>query len=355
MIQTRSRFLALILAMIALSSSAMAQPTLPQDELAPPLLPSDFNEESNQAFDVNDTLDQFEDMSQGDVEDVLDDFAPQEDPQETTRKQAFDAALDGLLPLRPDEIRTLLERYDRTQQSVKTPVYPPPKPELVVSNVSLEPGVSPSVVKTAYGHISTISFLDATGAPWPIKDLAWAGNFQISNNSGTLEDEGLQYYNSFRISPGSEFAYGNISIDLIGLQTPVVLTLTTGRELVHYRFDAIVPQNGPLAEPPIIDPGLTITAGSPEITGMLSGIFPQSAERLNIENVDGRTSAYRMGGRVFLRTPLTLLSPAWSNTTSSADGTRIYEIAEAPIVLFSDNGKMVRARLSKRKDVLNDK
>ncbi len=50
------------------------------------------------------------------------------DARENVRSQAFDAALQGLLPLRPEEIRKLLERFDRTQESVELPVYPPPRP-----------------------------------------------------------------------------------------------------------------------------------------------------------------------------------------------------------------------------------
>ncbi|MFP4314315.1 MAG: hypothetical protein ACLFR0_08310, partial [Alphaproteobacteria bacterium] len=46
--------------------------------------------------------------------------------QDEVRSQAFEAALQGLLPLRPEEIRILLERFDRTQESVETPIYPPP-------------------------------------------------------------------------------------------------------------------------------------------------------------------------------------------------------------------------------------
>ena len=44
-----------------------------------------------------------------------------DDIKEETRRQAFDAALEGIMPLRPEEIRTLLERYDRTQESASDP------------------------------------------------------------------------------------------------------------------------------------------------------------------------------------------------------------------------------------------
>jgi len=63
-----------------------------------------------------------------------------------SREQAFDAALQGLLPLRPNEIRKLLEHFDRTQEAVELPVYPSPKPEVSVQTLSLDPGTAPASV-----------------------------------------------------------------------------------------------------------------------------------------------------------------------------------------------------------------
>lgn len=277
-----------------------------------------------------------------------------EEKEEKARKEAFDAALQGLLPLQPQEIRTLLERFDRTQESVETPVYPPPKPEVVVEHISLDPGAKPLTIKMAYGHVTTVTFLDASGSPWPVKDISWAGNFEVINSpsGGDGGDQGTTFNHMFRISPQSEFAYGNMSISLLGLQTPVIITLETNRDVVHYRVDAVLPEYGPLAEAPLIQTGITTVAGSPELSSMLEGVMPKGAERLNVSGTDGRTSAYRYNKLVYVRTPLTLLSPGWSSSVTSADGTKVYEIADAPVLLLSERGKMVRARLSDREDIL---
>lgn len=270
--------------------------------------------------------------------------------QEQARSEAFDAALEGLLPLRPEEIRTLLERYDRTQESVETPIYPNPKPEVVVQNISLDPGAEPAVIKLAFGHVTTVAFLDTTGAPWPVQDISWAGNFEVID----VQKNPDGFTHVFRISPQSEFAYGNMSIDLTGFKTPVILTLETGRDIVHYRFDAVIPDYGPLAEAPLIDPGISTTAGDEDISSFLRGVLPRDAEKLDVNGVDARTSAYRYHGSVYVRTPLTLLSPGWGSSAASADGTRVYEIDDTPVLLLSDRGRMVRAKLSDRVDVLGD-
>ncbi|MCB9982876.1 MAG: type IV secretion protein DotH [Rhodospirillales bacterium] len=291
-----------------------------------------------------------EDFSFGEGADTLGFEESAVEKKEQARSEAFGAALQGLLPLRPAEIRTLLERYDRTQESVETPIYPNPKPEVVVQNISLDPGAEPAVIKMAYGHVTTVAFLDTTGAPWPVQNVSWAGNFEIMD----VEQSSEGFTHVFRISPQSEFAFGNMSIDLTGFLTPVILTLETGRDTVHYRFDAVIPDYGPLAEAPLIDAGITTTAGDSDISSFLKGVMPADAEKLNVDGVDGRTSAYRYNGTVYVRTPLTLLSPGWSSSAASADGTKVYEINDTPVLLLSDRGRMVRVKLSDRTDVLGD-
>ncbi len=264
------------------------------------------------------------------------------------RKEAFDAALQAILPLKPDEIRQLLEHFDRTQESVELPVYPAPKPEVAVETLSLDPGAQPVTVKVAYGNVTTLTFLDVSGAPWPIEDLSWAGNFEVMDSSNGDGSHIL------RITPQSEFATGNMSVRLLTLKTPVILSIETSRDIVHYRFDAVIPEYGPLAKAPLIDQGITIAAGDADIASILQGVIPGSAQKLSVTGVDGRTSAYRFNGVTYVRTPLTLLSPGWSSSVASADGMRVYTVQNAPVLLLSDKGKMVRAHLSERENIMEE-
>jgi intracellular multiplication protein IcmK len=117
---------------------------------------------------------------------------------------------------------------------------------------------------------------------------------------------------------------------------------------VHYRFDARIPKNGPLAKTPLIEYGglNTVAGGDENLVQMLDGTPPGSAEKLVVEGTDGRTSAWRASGHIYLRTPLTLLSPAWDSSVSSADGTNVYTMNDTPVILLSDQGKMVRAHIA---------
>tara|TARA_R110001592_G_scaffold3525_14_gene19947 strand:- start:626 stop:1591 length:966 start_codon:yes stop_codon:yes gene_type:complete len=306
-------------------------------------------------------------LSQGDVSDIdaLPSNAPADDAygfddgdfqfeksteqlEDSFRKEAFDQALKTLLPLKPDEIRTLLEHFDRTVESTELPVHPYPRPESVVQNVSLDPGVAPLVIKLAYGYVTTISVLDSSGAPWPIEDLSWVGDFKIQES--TVHET----THILRVSPDTKFAHGNISLRLMGLNAPVIMTFETNRDVVHYRFDAVVPKKGPGATTSLIDSGVTLTSGDPDMSVALSGVVPNDAEVLDVTGVDGRTTAYIYNGLTYVRTPLTLLSPGWDSSVTSADGTKIYALEETPIILLSDRGRMVRARLTVREDLLNE-
>ena len=300
------------------------------------------------SFSQDGSLPEAPGMAFGAEDDVFSFEKTPEELEEETRKEAFDAALDGLLPLRPEEIRTLLERFDRTQESVNIPVYPGPKPEIAVQNIPLDPGVPPVPVKVSYGHITTINLLDSTGSPWPIEDIAWAGDFDI------VETTAGEIANIIRVTPQSEYTAGNMSIKLIGLQTPIILILDASRDIVHYRFDAVIPEVGPLGKSPIIEGGIAITAGDPDMTSILEGVIPPGATRMSVSGVDSRTSAYSYNGMTILRTPFSMLSPAWESSVSSADGTHVYAFRESPVVLLSERGKMLRARISSRGDILDE-
>lgn len=256
------------------------------------------------------------------------------------REKAFDAALTGLLPMNPDEIRVLLEKLDETQQAVEVPIYPYPEADVVVETVSLDPGAKPPVIKLGVGHVTTLTLLDITGQPWPVRDMAYAGNFEVVHNGNG------SYV--IRITPMSEFAYGNVSLQLAELKTPVTFTLSTERDSIHYRFDARIPEYGPYAKTPIMEGGLTLVAGNSILSSILDGVAPSGASKMDVNGVDGRTTAYNYGDKTYLRTPLTLLSPSWSSSVSSADGMNVYALANAPVVLLSDRGNVMRASITEK-------
>jgi intracellular multiplication protein IcmK len=259
-----------------------------------------------------------------------------EQSRKQMRDQAFSSAVRGLFPLKPQEIRRFLQIYDTQKRAAQTPIRNP-RPQVQVQTVSLDPGQRPLTIKMAPGHVTTLSILDITGQPWPVKDMTWAGDFEII--------EPGQDGHIIRITPMSKYASGNISMQLRGLNTPVTMTLRTRRDVVQYRLDIRVPRRGPNAEAPLIESGISSTAGNPTLSRILEGVPPGKAEQLTVQGTDGRTAAYKYQGMTYVRTPLTLLSPGWKESVRSADGMHVYALNNAPVLLLSDQGRMIRANI----------
>jgi len=255
-----------------------------------------------------------------------------------SRRSAFEATLNGAFPLTPDEILELLDHYRDVREASEGRIGGAPDAAIALETISLDPGVSPAVIKLSPGHVTTLNILDITGQPWPIQDISWGGNFEVIQPQ--------QGEHVVRLSPMKAHEVGNLSIQLLELNTPIVFSLRTFLDDVHYRFDAQIPEMGPNSEVPIIDNfEVTTRAAGGEITKILNGTPPGGVERLDIEGVDGRTTAYVHNGQTYIRTPHTLLSPGWSSSVTSADGTTVYAIGQSPVLLLSDRGKMVRARI----------
>ncbi len=271
----------------------------------------------------------------------------EEEAAEQRRKleeQTFEAALKQLLPLKPDQIRRTLEEFQISREAAETPIIVP-EPRQVVQTVSLDTADAPVVVKMAAGYITTITILDSSGAPWPVQDVGWAGKFEV-----VPPEEGGHV---IRVTPTSAHGVGNMSVRLVDLITPIVIQMQTNMDEVHYRFDARIPKPGPLAKTPLIEyGGLKSVAGRDDhLMSFLEGTAPTEAIKLLVEGADGRTAAWKIQDKVYLRTPLTLLSPGWDSSVSSADGMTVYTINKAPVVLLSDNGRMVRATIITAEEV----
>jgi intracellular multiplication protein IcmK len=281
----------------------------------------------------------------GTTGDGLDEFVtPQtteNDPSRMVNDMAFQSTLDSAMPLRPDQIQQLIARMSELQRVTAPALADPvrPRPTMKVETISLDPSGTPPVIKVAAGYVTSIMMMDATGAPWEIEDIAYAGKFdvRVAQNSGHI----------FRIIPMSRFYEGNLTVQLRGLAAPIAFRLVAESDEVYYRFDVRVPAMGPNARPPRFTSANSLAAGDSVMMAVLDGYPPANAKRLTVRGLDDRTGAWEVNGQVYLRTPHSLLSPAWSASTSSGDGTTVYAIPDSPVLLLSDQGVMVRARLTR--------
>lgn len=256
-------------------------------------------------------------------------------------EKSFKRASGGLLPLSPDQIRDFMRRMENTDSAAVAPSQGPPKVQTRITTLSLDPGTDPPQIELASGFVTTITIVDATGEPWPILDVGVGGSFEVSPTQAGSH--------IVRIMPLNRVGVGNLSVVLKDLTTPVIFRLASGGPSVDLRYDARIPKYGPGAKPPLINRP-RLEAGNETIMLLLANAPPNTAKRIKISGLDSRTMAWSISDHMFVRTPLTLLSPAWDASVSSTDGMTVYEIQDAPVLLMSDNGALVRARLSRDDD-----
>lgn len=264
-------------------------------------------------------------------------LATEETPEKrapTLRDEAFKQLLDKISPLTPDQILQMRKQQDKTQQAIAATPGAPPRPVSSTLTIDLSPGVTPPVVRLSAGFVSSLVFVDATGQPWPIADYSLGNpkNFNIQWDRKT---------NTLFIQSTTTYSSANLAVRLVALDTPVMLSLVSGQKDVDYRVDCQVQSRGPNAATPLVGDGLPSVTSS--LLSVLDGVPPPGSQELAVSGGYGR--AWLSKGKLIFRTQLTVLSPAWSTTVSSPDGTRVYEMVKTPLILASQNGKTVKIEL----------
>ena len=250
-------------------------------------------------------------------------------------KLAFNQMSQQVFPMSPEEIIRLKQMHKTQEFAKESPAGIPPKPTATSQMVNLSPGSTPPVIRLSRGFVSSLVFLDSTGAPWPISayDLGnpEAFNIQWDKTSNTLMIQSQKMY-----------TYGNLAVRLKDLNTPVMLTLIPGQKAVDYRVDLRIQGLGPNAKESPITQGLPSHAND-VLLHVLDGVPPAGSTRLTVSGGDAR--AWLLNDRMFVRTNLTILSPGWIGTMTSADGMHAYEMQKSPVLLVSWHGKVMQLKV----------
>jgi intracellular multiplication protein IcmK len=248
---------------------------------------------------------------------------------------AFADVEKQLFPLTPDQILAIKKKYQESEYAKVSSVATPPKPTATSQFVNLSPGSTPPVIRLSQGFVSSLVFLDSTGAPWPISayDLGNPDAFSI---------EWDKVGNTLMIQSSKLYTYGNLAVRLQGLNTPVMLTLIPGQKAVDYRVDLRVDGYGPNAAAMPITDNLPNAANN-ILLHVLDGVPPEGSSRLVVTGGDAR--AWLLHERMFVRTNLTILSPGWLSSMTSADGMHAYEMQPTPVLLVSWHGKVMQLKV----------
>ena len=260
---------------------------------------------------------------------------------DSMRNEAFANVPDTLMPLSPDEIKDVRRIFNKTQEAGAFTGDVPAKPVSSTIMVDISPGASPPVVRLSSGFVSSLVFLDSTGAPWPIKayDLGDPKSFNIQwSQAGGAEDS---IDNTLMIQAITMYKVANLAVILKGLNTPIMLTLVPGQEVVDYRVDIRAPGMGPKAKAVY---NMMPSAPNPALIDILNGVPPQQAKNLKVSG--GSATAWSINKTMFLRTDMTIVSPSWISTMSGSEGgVNAYELPLSPVVLALKNGKVFKLQI----------
>jgi intracellular multiplication protein IcmK len=248
--------------------------------------------------------------------------------EEESNKKAFGQALSVIYPLTPEQQRQVKEKGDKIDEAIGTPVNEISAVSRSV-RVSLRSGDAPPVIRTSPGWISTLTFADVTGQPWPVLSVT-NGNpdaYDVKNSGA----EGTS--NIVTISSKQAYVPSNIAVTLVGARVPVMMTLSPSKGPVDFRVDAQIDQRGPNASYDVISSDSLPATGDAVMLNFLDGVPPDQASKLKTS--DSQTQAWRYNDMLYIRTTKTLLSPAYVSKQSNVVGVNVYVLNEAPVMVMS--------------------
>jgi intracellular multiplication protein IcmK len=249
---------------------------------------------------------------------------------------AYDQAQASIAPLTPDEIRRLRQEQAEQDRALATPGITA-VPRISAQTVSLQPGASLPLVRTAVNWPATVSFIDSTGAPWKILGDPQSGSPDISVKwmPGTA---------FMVITAKRDFVNTLVTVGLEGLSVPLQISVMSGEAdtakktwTVDARLDLRVPRRGP---------GAAADAPSPTRIGLhddmlqafLDGVPPSGAKRLKTTGSVPDTAVWQQGDDLYIRSRADIRDE-FDTTLSSADGTHLWKLPVTPRVAFSVDGR----------------
>ncbi len=250
-------------------------------------------------------------------------------------KDAFNAMMQQNSPLSPQQVVKLRQLIDESQRAAAISPTVPPKPVSSTIMINLAPGATPPAIRLAQKHVTSLVFVDSTGAPWPI------ASFDVGD-SKAMNTQWDGKSNILLIQAVSPYDDSDLVIRLAGLPTPITLELVPGQRVVDARTDIHVPGIGPNSKDIPMGVGLPNSANQ-LLLDVLDGVAPPGSKQLTIKG--GDCQGWLLGDKMFLRSRLTLLSPGWVGRMKSPDGMIAYELQLSSSVLVSQYGQPIELKV----------
>lgn len=242
----------------------------------------------------------------------------------------FEESYRELEPLTPDQIRELGRRRVELERARSDR----PAPQVSTQSVpaSLRPGAPPPAIRLSDGYATAVTVLDRSGEAWPI----------MSATVGSSEDFKIELpkapENILIVSPLHPFARSNLILLLKDASVPLTLSLTSGRDVSFYSATVLMDGLGPNARPSVV--GAPIEQADNRLMRAIldgAGAVTDSVKMVEVNGGGEGTTGYFADGRFYLRTPYTVLSPAWEAVIRGG-GIGVYQMpAPVPFISMTDD------------------
>ena len=223
-----------------------------------------------------------------------------------------------------EEIKTLKEASLLNKRNQASPYTITPQAKTRSLGISLNPGEEPPILRLSAGMLTTIVFSDSSGNPWNIEKVSLDRSRFNDGLDGEQKDQTkeLPATNILTIEPLDPAAFGNISITLDGLNTPVIFMLATGQRELDIRVDARLPGRSPTAKA-MYSSGLQ-TSIVPDVVSLqfMDGLAPDGAIEMKTDSSYVR--AWKYGGYIYVRSNFGVIQPAYLSSFRANNGMKIF-------------------------------
>ena len=220
------------------------------------------------------------------------------------------------------EYRKIVDGYDRSKSGVYQEASRLVRRQV---DVGLRPDSLVQEIRLNAENVGSIVFSDSMGNPWPVVDVV-VPSYLIAQKQENM----IVLRPSAEASAGKRFNRGSITVLLDGLKSTVPFALAYGMSKeVDAQVDARVQGRNPKAIVSGVH-GSYIEADE-DAERFLDGQAPREARALNTSARGVKAWLYR--GRLYVRTQMSLHSPAYNVYATSPVGMSIYRFDTVPHVI----------------------
>lgn len=239
----------------------------------------------------------------------------------------------GILNAPEDRIREINREIYNKGRVLNEEAYNNPRSVSGFVTAHLSPGSTSPVIRVARNRTTTIVVTDMAGQPWPIVNFDGlpVQDFDVKRLDRPAPDGFM-----LSITPKGQFASGNLVLVLKDLNSTMSIDFVPAQKEFDARSEVRIQAKGPNTQ--------LLAAGLPEsldtsLLSVLQGVAPSGTKELKTSST--AVQAWLTGsGDMYVRTRYRVMSPAFTQVTSSPDGTFAYKMVAVPVVYYkTQDGK----------------